>query len=501
MDTSTLLQAIRKVQNIPDNEPFLILFGHDEMQMLTDANELTQLDDGNRKKNKVYQYVVSAMDFALAAAGHNVAVFNLFTGTFPLNSTSLLAPTIYQWNPVTFNPLTPSDGIKLLKSQHPSLKETLEADNIVTLLELFGNVPRVWELFSRQLETNPMAFSSSESVVTMCDTFAQHVERWSIPVDKLYVALLVMVQRWTLAEVKGLHRPDITLVVKNLIYDGRLFTREHDKFFIPIIFLRNSVRCLGEENPCHEIFIEYANQCLRGEFDDRVFEKFCLSYLVMKFNLFIDTKFDRVSLGQFFKGSWMKESATKGKIRIGDKLLRETYSTANNMTSYTVQIDNGVIKRKFEDIRDEIPIALWIGKTDQHQDALLLLPDQVSIHLEMKFSRIDAQRTFSDKSKGSFTHEQDMAEKSPVKQENSYFIYITNQQLSDKPEKKEKIHNRSFIVCANNFSDFFSGIFAFLTKLYVRWRILTTCCSSYWKTCRTRLLRVFNPVFYILLPA
>ncbi len=257
-DNAILLQAIRRVQSIPDNEPFLILFGHDEMQMLTDAKELTGLDDGN---SLVYKYVVSAMDFALAAAGHNVAVFNLFTGTFPLNSTvALSAPTRYQWSPVTFDPLTPEDGITLLKSQHPSLKETLDAGNITTLLELFGNVPRVWELFSRELEKNSTAISSSKSVVIMCDSFAPYVERWSIPIQQLHVALLVLVQQWTLAEVKSLQRPEIERAVINLIYDGRLFTREDGKFFIPAIFLRNSVRALDSEDPRHEIFVEYANE-------------------------------------------------------------------------------------------------------------------------------------------------------------------------------------------------------------------------------------------------
>jgi hypothetical protein len=129
------------------------------------------------------------MNFAIAAAGNKVAVFNLFTGTFPLNSTVLLPPTTYQWSPVAFDPLTPADGIALLKSQHPSLKETLEGPHLSILFETFGNVPRVWELFSRELEKNPTAFSSTKSVVEMCNAFAQHIERWTIPIQQLHMAI------------------------------------------------------------------------------------------------------------------------------------------------------------------------------------------------------------------------------------------------------------------------------------------------------------------------
>jgi hypothetical protein len=403
---------------------------------------------------------VSAINFAIAAAGYNVAVFNLFTGTIPLDSTSLLPPTTYQWSPVTFDPLTPADGITLLKSQHPSLKETLQEPRISILFETFGNVPRVWELFSRELEKNPTAFSSTKSVVELCNAFAQLDERWTIPIQQLHTAILVMVQRWTMADIEALRKPEIDRVVKILLYEGRLFTREGGTFYVPLIFLRNSVKALAQEDPCREIFLEYANKCLKGQFDDRKFERFCLSYLVIKFNMFVTAKLDGVCLAQLFKGAWMKKVSKKGLIRIGDNPIGETFFPAQLTHSRTRK--HMVLLNAPMDIRDEIPIAFWVGKSDSHQDALLLLPDNVSIHLEMKFATVQGACIGNDQT--SFTHEQELAENSPVRQMNSFFLYITNQRLK-KETMKELMHDRSFIVCANNFSEFYSGIFSFVTKL------------------------------------
>lgn len=333
--------------------------------------------------------------------------------------------------------------------------------HISILLETFGNVPRVWELFSRELEKNPTAFSSTKSVVELCNAFAQLVERWTIPIQQLHTAILVMVQRWTMADIEALRKPEIDRVVKILLYEGRLFTREGGTFYVPLIFLRNSVKALAQEDPCREIFIEYANKCLKGQFDDRIFERFCLSYLVMKFNVFVTAKLDGVCLAQLFKGAWMKKVSKKGLIRIGDNPIGETFFLAQ-LTSFQNAKTYGIIKRTFMDIRDEIPIAFWVGKSDSHQDALLLLPDNVSIHLEMKFATVQGACIGNDQN--SFTHKQEMAENSPVRQMNSFFLYITNQRLN-KETMKELMHDRSFIVCANNFSEFFSGIFSFVTKL------------------------------------
>ncbi len=459
LEPAVLLQAIRKVQKIHDDEPFLILFGHDEMQTLTVPQQFSQLNNEAYKNSLVYKYIISAMEFTVNAAAYNVAVFNLFTGTFALHSTTLLAQTNYQWSPIQFDPLTPADGIALLKSKHPSLSTIFDSPNIAALLELFGNIPRVWELFSKDLDNNPSPFTSSSSVINMCDVFAEKVERWTIPMEQLHAALLVLVQRWTLDDIIALKKPEILNAVMELTYDGRLFTRERNEFFIPLIFLRNSVKSLHKENVYRKIFVTYADLCWCGTFDDQTFEQFCLSFLVLKYNLFVETKFKVTNIAEFFKGAWTANDVT-GNFEIGEKTINIIHHTASDLTSFHNVETKGVIPKTFEDIRQHVPIAFWLGKTDLHQDALLLLPNNISIHL--KFSTIDAHGTFVGNSESAFMREKQMAERSPVALKNNFFVYLTNQFLSDKHDKKENIRAKSFAVCRNNFSEFFSGLFSFL---------------------------------------
>ena len=107
-------------------------------------------------------------------------------------------------------------------------------------------------------------------------------------------------------------------------------------------------------------------------------------------------------------------------------------------------------------------VALHIGKSDPHQDAVLTLPEcDVAVQIETKFTEGQKQISFSGESKSTFHHEQEMALLSPCKLKNTYFIFITNGYMTEK-DKESIVKEKSMFVNRQRWSETFSPLFDFI---------------------------------------
>jgi hypothetical protein len=129
--------------------------------------------------------------------------------------------------------------------------------------------------------------------------------------------------------------------------------------------------------------------------------------------------------------------------------------------------DPTTVKTKGREDNDLIDIlkesvALHIGKSDPHQDAVLSFPAcDVMIQAETKFTEVQKQTSFSGDSKGTFQHEQEMALLSPCKLKNTYFLFITNGYMTEK-EKESIVKEKSMFVNQQRWTEAFSPMFDFI---------------------------------------
>jgi hypothetical protein len=144
-----------------------IFFAHDDTQFLTDYKLLLDLktkpDPAAKQATVLYQYLKESLRFAQTAKEFEIHVLNIYTGTFPLNSTPIITAAEHYWRPLSSDSLTLDDGIQLLASKHPTLADKMNTDVFRRVLAHQGNIPRIWRVFSQLIdELNDPVFDDKE---------------------------------------------------------------------------------------------------------------------------------------------------------------------------------------------------------------------------------------------------------------------------------------------------------------------------------------------------
>jgi hypothetical protein len=112
-DKTLVFSAVKKVQGLNQDDKLWIYFGHDEMHEFTSLIELQKMQGSqiDKKETRIYKYFFAALELAASLQMSNISTFicNIFSGTFPLESTQLLVPTQYKFDDIPFTPMKPSD--------------------------------------------------------------------------------------------------------------------------------------------------------------------------------------------------------------------------------------------------------------------------------------------------------------------------------------------------------------------------------------------------------
>jgi hypothetical protein len=217
----------------PNNEELWIIFSHDEFQRLTDVKQLNQLRDGSisRKSMQIYNHLVAAMELSTHDTNSSpIFIFNLFSGTFPLGATTLLAPFMYQLNEISLPPMPPSDGLKALRRQYPDCPilnpDHLDYPSFQKFFQLCGKIPRIWVTVGEVIK-DYKTFTHQEMLELLSKTVS--LSKSSYLIDSYFTplsltqALFVMIQKYDLdaalrSQIKGLKEG-----IQTLLYNGSIF--------------------------------------------------------------------------------------------------------------------------------------------------------------------------------------------------------------------------------------------------------------------------------------
>ncbi len=122
------------------------------MQGLTGYDTLFNLksksDPNTKRDTELYQYLMESIAFAQAAKQVGINVLNIYSGSFPLYVTGILEGTGHQWRPLTLEPLSVDDGVKLLSAKHPPLADKMNTGPFKQMLSHLGNIPGFWKVLS-----------------------------------------------------------------------------------------------------------------------------------------------------------------------------------------------------------------------------------------------------------------------------------------------------------------------------------------------------------------
>lgn len=424
-----VMECIRKVQEIGENEKIWILFGHDELQAFVSPSVLHN-SSTSIKDTSVYKYITSAMNIAtkLATIGKDF-LLSTFTGTFPFHFTNLLVGTNYQFESIILKALKPEQGIELLLNERDSPSPLFKSTQFRTLIELCGNIPRIWRVLDQSLNSldpsdfNPITFLNYlKNEVKKEYNLTVNLGKW---IDE---AVFVMVNRWDLGTLNSSSVPEVlSSRIKTLMYDGAIFIGDGDSFFIPIIFLFSVIS--SEPSLYKTLFVDFMIKSLEGSFNSIDFEEFIIKFICLKQNLFSTVLgLSKVTVGQMFPGAFMNEETRSFEIEWEKSGHLMEFKKGNDSA---VNLDELKTKGHFSqpiDVKDSTKsYAIHIGGNNEYCDGLITICAKVSIMVEAKYStELTGSQTFQGKEKDGFEHAQEMFKKSKLQLSASFFLYITN---------------------------------------------------------------------------
>jgi hypothetical protein len=468
MDYSVVFTALRKKHSIAPEDPIWIFVAHDEMQFLTSYNTLLDLSvNPNQDKKRatlLYQYLMESIIFAQTAKEFGIHVLNIYSGTFRLNVTSILEATGHRWRPLKFDPLTVDDGLQLLAAKHPNLAQKMKSDVFKQVLSHHGNVPRIWRAFSEVIgkEVNPSI--DPTNLADLNEKLKTEVKNIYGRSDKFNLLLLLAIQGWTLEDAMKMLSGAMQLQVSELQNSGLLFLVE-GRFFVPPILLQSLA---GDfQVAIKRILTHFPDRMLTGMFTSMDFEEFCIGFFTLKRNLLVSQGIRTIPIMEFFKGAWISPEIADRTITLAEG---DSTTAAILYKTQTARLDSlehvNIGSDEILNVKNNGPVALWIGNNDPYQDGVLLLSNTL-VQFEMKYSVGNAQQALTGNSASSFESEQKKAESSPLRLTGgtNVFVYITNCRMTSDEEKRKAVqHQYSIIICANTFKAVFSPTFEYVTS-------------------------------------